>query len=235
MITLSKRMHAVADLVPGKGVVCDVGCDHGYLPIYLLQSKKCCKAIAMDIGKGPLQAAQTNIEKYDMTGKITTRLSDGLKELSYGEAASVVIAGMGGGLVLHILSDSLELAKSMSMLVLQPQSELYEVRKFLQENGFVILEEDMVLEEGKYYPMMQVCFMAGVIQQTLSEAELYFGPKLIEKKHPVLKEFLNRELSIQEKVLAQLLEQKETEAILQRTTEVKAYIQLIQSTIGEVA
>ena len=143
-------------MVTSARCLADVGTDHGYIPIYLVEEGIVSSAIAMDINKGPLQRASENIERHGLSGRIGTRLSDGLKALAPGEADCVVIAGMGGGLVKKILTEGREALESVRELILQPQSELEEVRRFLWEQGYVTEAEEMVLEDGKYYPMMRL-------------------------------------------------------------------------------
>ena len=105
MVKLSNRLSAVASFVTDGNVLADVGTDHGYIPIYLLQEKRIKKAIAMDINAGPLQRAKEHIALYGLKDYIETRLSDGVEALMPGEADTILIAGMGGGLVMHILED----------------------------------------------------------------------------------------------------------------------------------
>lgn len=203
MIKLSKRLRAVAELVAPADCIADVGCDHGYIPIYLVEQGGCKRAIALDINRGPLQRAQEHIVEYKLGDYIETRLSDGLKALRKGEAQGIVIAGMGGGTMQRILKAGRDVIEGDTLLVLQPQSELREFRSYLMSHGFAILAEDMVFEDGKYYPMMKVqklrewtqsgnsgkksCATGGI---AYSEMELRFGPLLLKKRHPVLKEFL---------------------------------------------
>lgn len=203
MIKLSKRLQAVAELAAPADSIADVGCDHGYIPIYLVEQGSCKKAIAMDINKGPLQRAQEHIVEHQLGAYIETRLSDGLQALKKGEVQAVVIAGMGGATMQGILKAGRDVIEEDTLLVLQPQSELREFRSYLMSHGFSILAEDMVFEDGKYYPMMKVqkfrewtqsgnsgkksCATGGI---AYSEMELRFGPLLLKKRHPVLKEFL---------------------------------------------
>ncbi|MBR5315862.1 MAG: SAM-dependent methyltransferase, partial [Firmicutes bacterium] len=130
MIKLSKRMKAVASMVTPGNVLADVGTDHGYVPISLVQRKRIPRAIAMDINKGPLQRACEHIAEFQLEECIETRLSDGVKKLEVGEVDSILIAGMGGELVIHILTDGMEVCRSAKELILQPQSELEKVRQF---------------------------------------------------------------------------------------------------------
>lgn len=152
---LSNRMASVAHLVPKGTTACDIGCDHGFVAIYLVENGKCPKVIAMDINRGPLLRAKEHIGKAGLSAYIETRLSDGLEKLKPGEADCMIAAGMGGRLTVKILSDYPEKLKSLRCLILQPQSEVAFVRRFLRENGYEIRKEDMVLEDGKFYPVMR--------------------------------------------------------------------------------
>lgn len=144
----------MAGLVPKGAAACDIGCDHGFVAIYLAEKKISPRVIAMDINKGPLLRAKEHIESMSLSTYIDIRLSNGLEKLETGEAECMIAAGMGGRLTVRIMSDYPEKLRSLRYLVLQPQSELSLVRRFLREQGFVIRREDMVLEEGKFYPMM---------------------------------------------------------------------------------
>lgn len=187
---LSIRLGAVARLAEDAVRLADIGTDHGYVPIYLARQGRLVSALAMDVNKGPLFRAQENIRKYGLESIIRTRLSDGAKKLLPGEADTVVIAGMGGALTIRILEESRETLKSVCTFVLQPQSEIHLVRRYLHENGFCICREDMVKDEGKYYPMM---LARHGQEQVWSEQEYRFGKYLIEGKNACLKEFLEKE------------------------------------------
>ncbi len=152
---LSDRMRAVAELVQPCKSIADVGCDHGYIAMELVRSNVCRHVIAMDINSGPLDRAKQNIVEYDMQDYIETRLSDGVSALQMGEAEGIICAGMGGRLVLSILEQGKELVSGMKQVILQPQSELAEVRSYLRKKGYLIDKEDLVYEDGKYYPMMR--------------------------------------------------------------------------------
>ena len=152
---LSDRMRAVVGLVEPCNSIADIGCDHGYVAMELVRSNICRHVIAMDINKGPLERARHNVRDYDMQDYIETRLSDGTQALRAGEVEGIICAGMGGRLVISILEQDRELVCNLKQVILQPQSELDEVRGYLRENGFIIDREDMVYEDGKYYPMMR--------------------------------------------------------------------------------
>lgn len=152
---LSDRMRAVVGLVQPCRSIADIGCDHGYVAMELVRSNICRHVIAMDINSGPLDRAKHNIADYGMQDYIETRLSDGVAALREGEAEGMICAGMGGKLVISILEQGEKLVGEMKQVILQPQSELYEVRRYLRKKGFWIDREDIIYEDGKYYPMMR--------------------------------------------------------------------------------
>ncbi|HHV11197.1 MAG TPA: SAM-dependent methyltransferase [Clostridiales bacterium] len=154
-VRLSKRLQAVADFVTPGSRVADVGCDHAYTAIYLAGHGIAPGIVAMDVNQGPIDRAKENIRKYGYSDIIETRRSDGLEKLAAGEADTILIAGMGGALMIQILTNKKEVLQSVKELVLQPQSEIHKVRHMLQEEGFLIVGEDMVKEDGKYYFIMR--------------------------------------------------------------------------------
>lgn len=191
-VKLSARLQALANMVSSGNIVCDIGCDHGWVSIYLIQQGIASKVLAMDVRTGPLERAKEHIAQYELEAYIETRLSDGLHNMQVGEADAMVCAGMGGPLMMKILSEGREKAKAMKELILQPQSELAMFRKFLREEGYRIVAEDMVLEDGKFYPMMKVVPTEEVISVNAKKQDVYdaYGELLLKKKHPVLEEFL---------------------------------------------
>lgn len=233
MIKLSNRLLTVASLVTEGNVLADVGTDHGYIPIYLLQKGQIPKAIAMDINAGPLERAKEHVAQFGLGDYIETRLSDGVDALVPGEADSVLIAGMGGGLVLHILSDGEAVCKQAKELILQPQSELERVRAYLWMNGYVIFEEDMVLEDEKFYPMMRVQYQ-GVLDVESAENELFcrYGRGLLEMAHPVLLQYLEREKKVYTDIKKNLENTKLSDKTKERLLEVEEILRLNQCAIG---
>ena len=186
----------------------DVGCDHGYLPLYLYLNKKIPSAIAMDVRPGPLSRAREHIAEYGLEKYIETRLSDGLLALSPGEGDTLTIAGMGGPLMERILTAKEEVRESFRELILQPQSDIPHFRRFLGGIGWEIVEEEIVLEDGIFYPMMKAVrgearTVPGDMPYTPEEA---FGGLLLKKRHPVLKLYLERELRIRNEILEKLKE-----------------------------
>ncbi len=177
---MTPRLSAIAESVPEGAKLCDVGTDHGYIPIYLCQMKRIAKALAMDLRPGPLSRADENIERYGFADRISTRLSDGLRELRAGEADTAVIAGMGGLLIAEILKAQ---PYQLDCYILQPMTAVAELRAFLVENGYRICDERLAREEEKIYTVMTV--RPGE-KEVYSPAEYLVGKRLMENRDPLV-------------------------------------------------
>lgn len=208
-VVLSARMRALTDMVTAGNRVCDVGCDHGWVSIYLVQQGISLRVLAMDVRQGPLSRAQEHIRQQGLEAYIETRLSDGVAALKAGEADTVICAGMGGRLMRRILEEGREKLAAMEELILQPQSEVADFRAYLRQTGYVTLAEDMVFEDGKYYPIIKVAASArglraegsadweadGTESDAAEDADRRalqdrFGRMLLDCHHPVLKRYL---------------------------------------------
>ena len=137
---LSRRMRALEQLVSPCNVLADVGCDHGFLAICFVQTKRAERAIAMDVRPGPLERAREHIRRYGLEGQIETRLSDGAGALAAGEADTFIAAGMGGELVIHILEASPYVTASVKEFILQPQSGIERVRAYLESHDYTVIQ-----------------------------------------------------------------------------------------------
>lgn len=151
IINISERLKCVAGLVNKGARVADIGTDHAYLPIYLVQNEISNKVYACDVRKEPLRRAKLHIDEYGLSDKITTQLCDGLKGINKGDVDTVTICGMGGKLMKNILKAGIDKLGDNTQLVLSAQSELRDFRKYLLETGIDIKSEHMLLEDGKYY------------------------------------------------------------------------------------
>ncbi len=268
-VVLSKRLEALCRMVtPGKCVV-DVGCDHGFVSIYLVQKGISPRVLAMDVRKGPLSRAQEHIAECGLGDYIETRLSDGLLEFQDGAAQSLVCAGMGGRLMTRILTDSFDKVRKLDELILQPQSELPEFRNFLKERGFVLLDEEILCEEGKYYFLMKVRYCGlnkesavlvrdralsgaylqdtgkagavkedeerlggrGFVDEKLSEDLIErYGVLLLQRRHPVLKEYLEESLKNLQQIEATLTE-NENERARNRLEEIRVELKFLRQAL----
>lgn len=232
---LSDRLERIAAKAAEvtEGYVADVGTDHGFVPIRLMETGTVRHVVAMDVRKGPLSRAAEHVREYHMEDRIETRLSDGLQELKAGEADTVIIAGMGGELMLRILRDGAHMYRSVKHYVLSPQSELSAFRHGLEKLGISILEEQMLMDEGKYYVILHA---APGFMHYEQEYEYRYGSDLIRKQDPVLREFLERELAQGEELLAHLSltqtegAQKRAESLRQELNETKEAYHALQGT-----
>ena len=229
---LSKRLQGVVSLMPHGGTICDVGCDHGYVSITFIKRGIAERVIAMDVNAGPLEQARRNAAIYGVTDKLDFRLSDGLSKVTPGEADAFLCAGMGGRLMVHIMTEGRAVMDKMKGAVLQPQSELNIVRRHIYEMGWHIVKEDMVFEqdgeeadEGKYYPMMYIEPGCAAMPD---EVSLTYGPLLIRDRHPVLKQFLAYSLRMKEALLIHLTEQAASEQAGKRLKVLKEEIEVMK-------
>ena len=207
---LSERLNTVVSFVkPGSRVV-DVGTDHGYVPIELAQRGIISHGLAMDVRKGPLERAKEHIRQY------------GLED--------VIVAGMGGELVIHILEEGRRFWDQIGHWILSPQSELDKVRDYLVEQGFAIERETMLKEEGKYYVVMDV--VRGQME-SLKPWESLYGPLLLKEKNPVLAELLQKEKTLCESILKGLAGQ-ESESAGKRAEELRKQIRWIEEAQHEM-
>lgn len=176
---ITPRLKCIIDHTRGKKIA-DIGTDHAYIPIYLIENNLAEYVIASDIKKGPIDIAKYNIEKHNLSDKIKTRLGEGLLILEKDEVDTVIIAGMGGQLISEIIDNSEETARECS-LVLQPMNAQYELRKYLIENNFKITDEDIITEGFKVYNVMNV--QSGKQKKFSNDIEYHIPKHLIGHKY----------------------------------------------------
>ena len=162
MITLDKRLSAVAALVRHGSRLADIGTDHAYLPVHLVQTGICPSAIASDIGAGPLEAARHTVTANGLTSEIALRLGDGLSTVTAEEVEDIAIAGMGGETIAAILEAAEWVKDSRLRLILQPMTKAEDLRRWLLQNGFSVLEEHLIQDKRHLYPVLAVAYTAAV-------------------------------------------------------------------------
>ena len=185
-IPLSDRLRACCNFITPGARVADIGCDHGYLSIYLLSEGIASSIIAADINEGPLQSARVNAEKFGVREKISFYLSDGVSCIPQ-DFDTMVCAGMGADTMISILEAAPWLRSSNYRLVLQCQSKRPMLRRYLSDNGWHIARETLIKEGKFFYPVMEVVFEPG---HPLTEAECHITPALLSDKSPLLPEFV---------------------------------------------
>lgn len=200
--------------------VCDIGCDHAFVPIYLIQSNRSKKVIAMDVKKGPVDIARNHVNEYGLSGYIEVRQSDGFEALGDNEADCAVIAGMGGQLMVDILKRGINHTKAGIRLVLQPQSEIEKVRQYLGDIGYCIVREEMLVEEDKFYTIIRAERSEDMKGNMSSEGILY-GDYLLQHKNQILKSFLELQYT-KNCSLIDSLSQKKTLRSDERINEIKS-------------
>lgn len=200
---ISKRLELVASFVPQGTILLDVGSDHAYLPIELVERGQIEGAIAGEVVEGPYQSAVKNVEAHGLKEKIQVRLANGLAAFEETDQVSVItIAGMGGRLIARILEEGLYKLANVGRLILQPNNREDDLRIWLQDNGFQIVAESILEEAGKFYEILVV--EAG--QMKLSASDVRFGPILSKEVSPVFVQKWQKEAAKLEFALGQIPE-----------------------------
>lgn len=222
---LSKRLNWIVGKLEKSNIVMDVGTDHGYIPIYLVKNNIASKVIASDINKDPLKKAEINASLDGVRDKIELRLGGGLQPLKNKEAEAVIIAGMGGNLIRDILEHDLNKVKNLNYLILQPAQNPEVLREYLYTNSYEILEEDLCLDEGKYYEIFKVRYKTG---NALRLDDIYYevSPMLLKNKSSLLKEYIEYKIEKYKKVVKSINDV--TEHAISRKIELKNKIETLE-------
>lgn len=236
-MNLSKRLNLIISMVPECDTIADIGTDHGFVPISLVESGRAKHAVASDIVPGPVERALSHVREHQLTDRISVRQGPGLSTLSVGEADCIVIAGMGGLLMAEILDADFETAKSAKTLILSPHTEIPALRLYLSKYGFRIVEEEMVKEDGKFYVVMKAEPVEETELQTLSETELMYGPVLLQKRPEVFLEYLRHQKEKTQRLCRSLRTAKaksgETEHLSKAIEEKEAELKTIKDILKE--
>ena len=183
-----RLMTAVPFVREGKSFA-DVGTDHAYLPIYLIQNGIISKAVAADINQGPLDKANENIYKYGFKENIETILCDGLAKINPYSVDDIAIFGMGGELIVKIIDEAAWVKDSNKRLILQPMTHPEKVRDYLGKNGFEILGETLSFDRGKIY--QTICAQYDGFVREYDAFRLCFGEYILEERSQLLLELLD--------------------------------------------
>ena len=207
---LTDRLLKIASLVDNGKRIADIGTDHGYIPVYLLNQNKIQYAILGDVNKGPLENARKEVTRNKLQDKVDLRLGSGIEVLKENEVDEI-IAGMGGMLINNLLKANEKVAHTTEKLILQPMQAPEELRMFLYQNGYKILDEHLVREEHRLYEII-VCKYEGLEPQEIDPIYYEIGLKLIQNNDPLLNDFIENKIRINQNVLKKL-EGKEGQGI----------------------
>jgi len=217
LIQLSKRLATIADFVKSGSRVADIGSDHALLPTYLVNNKISPYVIAGEVNNGPFLAATRQITEQGLEGEVSVRKGNGLEVIDHSDNISVItIAGMGGALITEILQNGIEHVRYMERLILQPNVGDEIVRKWLDNNYWNIIDEVIIEEDQKIYPIIVAEPRKNInddpnylLDSTRTKKELYrLGPILWQKKPSVLMKKWEQELKKTEYILVQLQKAK---------------------------
>ncbi len=195
------RLECIVSMVDKCQTVADIGTDHGYVAEMLLKTGICEKVIATDLNEGPLNRAIEHLSNFNLKDKCDFRLGSGLTVLNEGEADAIIIAGMGGDLISNIIETSKEVAQNARQLILQPMTAVDSLRRYLAENGFRIIDENIVKEFHHFYFIIKA--KKGI---TNTDDSIYFeiSKILIQKKEPIMIDYLKKVLHTNEKIIISL-------------------------------
>lgn len=221
---LPKRLAALAAFIPHGSIAADIGTDHAYLPIFLVKQGICRFVIATDLREGPFQSAKHKIKEHTLEDRISLRLGDGLQPLKPGEVEVVVLAGMGGNTIRGILAGAPPTLAGIKRLVMQPMADAGDLRNWLAANGWKIADEELVEEDGRIYVVIAA---EPGCEATCDPLYLELGPRLLEKKSPLLERHLNSFMVKYERVLAGLALAHST-AAREKALEIEAKVDRIR-------
>lgn len=186
---LDSRLMAIANLVRKDKSFADIGTDHAYLPVYLVERGIINRAIAADLRVGPLENAKATVELYGYSDKIELRLSDGLKNFNENEADEIAVAGMGGLLISQFINETKWLKNPDIHLILQPMTHIEDVRKTLFDNGFIIDKEIVAKDGNKLYIVLSAYYYEDFTAYT--QLDLIVG-RLPQNEDEPSKEYLHK-------------------------------------------
>lgn len=195
---IGSRLETIGRLVPQDSVLADIGTDHAYLPVWLIEQGRITKAIAGDIAAGPCQAARSTIAQHGLQQQVEVRMGSGLSVVQPGEASCITIAGMGASTMIAILEADLAVAEAAEALILQPMAGAASLRKWLCTHGWELADEELVDDAPHFYEIMAA--RRGVSRE-YSEVEYAVGPVLLAKKHALVGRQLERQLSTTRQLL----------------------------------
>ncbi len=225
---LSPRLAAIVKLIPPGFPVADIGTDHAMLPLYLVKTGRSPRAIATDLNEKPYQTACRQVAAADAGGRVEVRRGDGLEAIRPGEVEVIVLAGMGGNTIVGILERSRGELAGVKRLVLQPMSDAAALRVWLVQNGWRLVDEELIKDEEKFYVIIAAepgedCYEDPFL--------LEVGPILVNKCSPVLAEYLEKIKGDYQRVLSGLARSR-TEQSMEKAVEITSRLARIREVIS---
>jgi tRNA (adenine22-N1)-methyltransferase len=229
-LKLSKRLEAVANVVPKGVTLADIGSDHAYLPIYCFLRKIVTYAIAGEVVEGPFQTAKNQVERLNLQGSIDVRKGDGLEVITQGEVDVITICGMGGALIASILENGKEKLTGVKRLVLQPNISAISVRKWLILNDWKLIQEMILEEDDKIYEILIAEKGEPVSPYKTSDMskQLLLGPYLLKENSQVFRKKWTLEKINWERILTQLEGASPSEDVEEKKKELINYIEFVK-------
>ncbi len=227
-LTISKRLKKIANYLPSDAYFADIGSDHAYLPVYVCKQNETARAIAGELNVGPYQSAVEQVRKWNLADRIEVRLGDGLSILSPAEIEQIVIAGMGGSLITTILDNGKDKLQRVSRIIAQPNINARNVRKWFYQNGYYLVDECIMEEDGYHYEIV-------IAEKTerelhLSEKEYYLGPLILKNKNQPFYTKWSQVLHKKQNILEQMKQANEPNG--KKITQFEKEIQWLKEELG---
>lgn len=232
-IKLSRRLKALAEWVPEGARFADIGTDHALLPVYLTHSGKVNYAIAGDVNEGPVDAAKRQVLDWGLEEKVSVRHGDGLSVLAPGEVDTVCIAGMGGSLMVRLLTDAGDILASVTTLILSPHVAEDGLRRWLKINSYVLDREELLEEDGVIYTLLRASRGVNAEEAVSMNAALYdvrrfvpclsdislslveeMGPMLLRQPNELFMLKWEQEITKREKIVERMRQSSSEDAAL---------------------
>ncbi|CAI8744409.1 MULTISPECIES: tRNA (adenine(22)-N(1))-methyltransferase [Bacillus] len=232
-VKLSKRLEEVVREIPVGSTVADIGSDHAYLPCYTIINNIATKAVAGEVVDGPFRSAQATVAESGLQEKVDVRKGNGLAVITPGEVDVITIAGMGGALIRDILENGKEKLNGVIRLILQPNIAAHHIREWFIENGWELIHEKIIKEDGKIYEIL-----VGEKGEPLTpyhenkQTELFIGPFLMKEKSDAFVEKWENELKNFQNILKQIERATESEDTKAKRIEVVEKMKMIEEVLS---
>lgn len=227
-MNLSDRLIKISEFVKKDTKILDVGTDHGYIPIYLVENKISKDIIASDISADSLKKTTELVEKKELQGNIDSRLGNGLEVIDPFEVDGVIMAGMGGILIQKILEKNKEITDSIKYFIFQPMIASKELRQYLSQNNFKIIDEELSKEGDKFY---EIIYAEKGCEKLKDEIYYEISEILIEKNHNLIKEFIKNKIKLTKSVIIELEDKTSKRSIERRNQlekKIKQYMEVLK-------